>query len=414
MMMLRSGQRARQLLALPTIFRCGASGTVAFCLVTAGHSAQAETRVFVETSTKVESSENPYLLVGTDTQSVAVSATVAPTMIISDGTTEFRLNGKIGYTEFLRRYESTESFGVNGNVSQRINERLSFDAGLSFDSGVIGAGDLQTIPQNDPTIVTPPVAPGDIALNSLRKRRNALAGTLGVSFRATARESWQIGGNFAFSRFPSGLANTEYDQSGVSVGYNRTLSDRTSIGVNMSVARADYKRTQFGDSLTVSPQATVSTQLGLRWSLSGSAGVSISTSRNLTGKVTQTSLSGSANVCRTGDGDQFCGYISRAVEPTLAGDVRPQTSIGGSYRRQLAEFTSVSGNVGLTRSSSSGIATRRSTEFARALIMFTQRFSDRFTANISTGYNDSFGDLVQRRANYSASIGLSYRLGDRR
>jgi hypothetical protein len=409
-----NGSAKRRRMPLPNLIKYGVSGTIAIYLSVTGQTAHAETRFFVEASTKIESSENRYLLVGQNTSSVALSASIAPSVVINDGTTEFQINGKIGYSEFLRRYASTESFALNGSVSQRLSPRLTFNAGLSFDSNVIGAGDLQTIRPTDPAIIAPPTAPGDIALDSLRKRRNALAGTLGVSFQATARDRWQIGSNFAFSRFPSAVVGTEYDQSGVSVSYTKSLSDQTSVGASLSVARIDYQKTRFGDSLTVSPQATFTTQLGLRWSLSGSAGVSVSSSRGLTGTITETSASGSANICRSGDRNQLCAFISRAIEPTLAGNVRPQTSIGGSYRLQLRDRTSLAASAGFTQSSSGGNRAQASTQFARALIVVTQRFSERFSATVSAGYNDSFKDLVQRRANYSTSIGLSYRLGDPR
>lgn len=396
------------------IVQCGAS-LIAIGVAMISQTANADTRVFAEVSTKTESAENPYLLPDTNTQAVSISASVAPSLIINDGTSEFRLNAKLGLTEFLRRYDSNQNYGINGSVTHRLNSRFSVDAGLSFDSGVIGAGDLQTVRQTDPVAAPPPpTATGDVPLSTLGGRRNSIAGTVNANFRATSRDSWQIGGNFAFSRFPSGLVTSEYDQSGVSFGFNRTLSDRTSIGINTSVSRTDYRRTRIGDSLTGSPQITVSTQLGLLWSLSGSVGLTVSSSRTPIGSITQTSFSGSANLCRSGDRNRLCAFLSRAVQPTLGGNVRPQTTLGGSYQRQLSEKGSVTADVGFTGASSGGVGTQRGTQFARASATYTYRFTDKFAATVSGGYNDSFRDLVQRRANYSVGVGLTYLLGKRR
>ena len=411
-------------------FEGAASALIAASTLFGAGSAHAETSVWADTSVNARISNNPYLLTGTNNDSASSTVSLAPGVSFNDGTTTVSVTGQVQHTEFFKRYGSTDSYSVNGSLNQRFNAKTGFRANLGYDSSVVGANDLLSSLNNgipgggipgggipgggNPGGGVLPPLPGDITLNGLRQRRTSFNGGLGLDYTASARDRWNIGSSFSISQYPTGSVASEYGYAAASLGYNRTLNGRTSIGFDVSVSQTDYRRTALGDATTVSPQLRFTTKLDGGWSLSVSAGASRSSIREVVGRSNQTSLSGSVNLCQSSQSGAFCLFGSSAVQPTSFGGVRPQTSVGASYNARLDGRSSIGATVNYARSSQSSVGAGRSVDYGNASITYSHRITAKLQGYFTAGYADSFRDTISRRANADLTVGISYTFGERR
>lgn len=395
-----------------------ASGLVVAWAVMAPGSVQAETRAWVNTSLNAEIATNPYLQTGPKTSASSGVVSVSPGVKFIDSVKTMSLTGDYRHREFSRRYNSNNDYSVNASLVQKLSPRLDYNANIGFNSSVVGANDLLTFGANPTNGGLFPPLPGDIALNGLRQRRQAINGGVGLGYTADSRNNVQLQGGFSIVRFPSGSTAAEYDNASGSIGYNRVLNSRTSVGLNVAVSRADYRRTSFGDATTISPQATFSTKFGASWSLTASLGVSHSKIGGIVGKSGQDSISGRLALCNSTSRAKFCLNGSRSVQPTSFGStVRPQTSVGATYSLRLDTKSTIDASANLLRSSQisqGNIVTGRSVDYGQASLTFSRRISQRLQGTITASYADSYRDPLPRKANSSVNIGMSYAFGDMR
>lgn len=395
-----------------------ASGLVVAWAVFAPTAAEAETRAWVNTSVKAEIASNPYLLSGPKTSSSSGTVTVSPGVKFVDGVKTITLRGDYRHTEYSRRYRSSDDYTIGASLAQQLTPRLGYNASLGYDSSIVGANDLLTFSPNPNNSGVFLPLPGDIALNGLRQRRQALNGGLSLNYTASARNQFTAQGGFSIVRFPVASSASEYDSSSGSIGYSRVINGKTSVGLDVSISRADYRRTPLGDATTISPQATFKTKFGASWSLSASLGVSHSRISGLVGKTTQDSAAGSLNLCNATTRGKFCLFGSRSVQPTSFGStVRPQTSVGLSYNVRLDAKSTIDASANLSRSgqiSQGNIVTGGTIDYGRASLTYSRRLSQRFQGYITADYADSYKDPTPRKANTAVSIGISFALGDTR
>lgn len=395
-----------------------ASGIVVICAIFAPGSAQAETRAWINTSLNAEIATNPYLQLGTKTSASSGFVSVSPGVKYLDSVKTIRLTGDYRHREFSRRYRSSDDYSVNASLVQKLSPRLDYNADVGIGSSVVGANDLLTFGANPTNGGLFPPLPGDIAINGLRQRRQAINGSTGFNYIADSRNNVQIQGGFSFVRFPSGSTAAEYDNANGNFGYNRVLNSRTSVGLNVSISRANYLRTSLGDATTISPQVTFSTKFGATWSLTASLGISHSRVSGLVGKSGQDSAAGRLNLCNVASRAKFCLFASRSVQPTSFGStVRPQTSVGASYNMRLDSKSTVDVNASFLRSgqiSQGNILTGGSADYGQASLTYSRRFSQRFQGLMTVSYADSYNDPIPRKANSSLNVGISYAFGDMR
>ncbi|MBP7135463.1 MAG: hypothetical protein KBA57_03775 [Sphingomonadaceae bacterium] len=381
-------------------------------------SAHAETRASINTSIAGQVESNPYLLSGPNTSAASAVVTVSPGVKFLDGSKTIGIGATYRRSEYSRRYSSNNDISANASISQKLSPRLDYNADLGFNSAIVGANDLLTFGANPPGGGAFPPLPGDIAITGLRQRRQSFTGGLGLGYTASARDSFQVQGGFSLVRYPSGSVASEYDSTSGSFGYSRILNSRTSVGFNVGVSLADYRKTTIGDATTISPQLTFSTKFGAAWSASASLGVSHSKITGPLGKYTQNSASGNFNLCNTASTGKFCLFARRSVQPTSFGvTVRPQTSIGASYNVRLDVKSSIDASANFSRSgqiSQVTLPSNGSVDYGQANLRYSRRLSQRLQGNLTASYADSYRDTIPRKANMMFGFGLSYAFGDMR
>lgn len=399
-------------------FEQAASCVVLAWAALAPSTADAETRASINTSVKAEIASNPYLLSGPKTSSASATVSVTPSLKFTDGTQTVTLRGDYRHSEYSRRYRSNNDFGASASLAQQLTPRLAYNASFGYDSSVVGANDLLTFGTNPGTGVAFPPLPGDIAINGLRQRRQAINGGMSLDYTASPRDQFTAQGGFSIVRFPVTSTASEYNNASGSIGYSRVINSKTSVGLDVSLSRADYRRTPLGDATTISPQATFKTRFGASWSLSASLGVSHSRISDIVGKTTQNSAAGSLNLCNATTRGKFCLFASRSVQPTSFGStVRPQTSVGLSYNVRLDAKSTIDASANYSRSgqiSQGSIITGGTVDYGRASLTYSRRLSQRIQGYVTADYADSYRDPTPRKANAAVSIGVSFALGDNR
>jgi hypothetical protein len=391
-----------------------ASSLVVLWTLFHGSAAHAENGLSLEASARTQLSTNPYLIIGPDTDAASVSVAVEPTFKADSATSAFRLTGRIEHREFLRRYSSTQNYGVSSELDQRIDPKLGVKVRLSFDSSILNSNEVLSLTDTGQNLnIGLPLVPGDITLNGLRQRRLAYAGDASFTFKPNSRDEFQYGAAFALSRYPKGSAASEYDNLGFKMQYNRAVNSRFSVGAGLNVSRTQYLRNALGDSRTISPQASFAAVLNSRWKLSAAVGPSFTAFQGPTGRLHQTGITGTANLCQSGDKSRFCLFGTRSVQPSSIGGSRPLTSVGMLYGVRLSDRNDVLATANFSRAGQAVTTGARSLDYAQTSLTFNRRFAQRIFGYVSTGYSDSFRVLINRRANVEVSAGVRYSFGGR-
>lgn len=395
-----------------------ASGLMIAWAIFGGLSARAETRASINTSLTGQVESNPYLLSGSNTSAASAVVTVSPGVKFLDGSKTIGLNATYRHAEYSRRYRSSNDISASASITQKLSPRLDYSADLGFNSAIVGANDLLTFGNNPSNGGAFPPLPGDIALTGLRQRRQSINAGLSMGYLASARDNFRAQGGASFVRYPSGSLASEYDNYSASIGYNRIINSRVTVGLNVGWSRSDYLRTALGDATTISPQFTFSTKLGAAWSFSGGLGMSHSNITGITGKYSQNSASGNVNLCNSSAAGRFCLFASRSVQPTsFGGTVRPQTAIGASYNLRLDTKSSIDATANFSRSGQINQVTlpsNGSVEYGQANLRYNRRLSQRLQGFLTTSYADSYRDPTPRKANMTFGFGVSYAFGDMR
>ena len=313
---------------------------------------------------------------------------------------------------------STQIFDVNGSIRYILNPRLNVygSAGFSGDIGGQLNNRFTTLPSAPPPIDTanplPPINVLDPNLISLNRRQYRASGQGGISYKLTQRDfvNASVGFNRVF--FTKSDSTLGYRTLNGSLGWDRVLSERATVGLRVSAGRTDYRA---GDDTTIiSPAVTATLQLAEDWSLSGSAGASFVKRSFITlGKDRSTSFSGDVTICKSGELERLCASASRNTQASIGQNVVTVTAATLSYFRRMGVLNTIQVSADVSRSSGgdSLLIARNSTYYG-----VNASFNRRLSQRLSTGINGSVRRIVRTGGGVptdaSGSIFLRYRLGD--
>lgn len=407
---------------------------VALALCPSAASAQSQERLSADVSATAGYSNNPFSTLGSDTGAALVTLGIAPRYQILTERSTVTLSGDANVQQYLRRYGRNDSYSGAVDYQLRPSERVTAHARIdlssavlgSFNSyqpfaglGTVGTGTGTTTGTTTPVTTIPATDIGtlppltDIGLYGLRNRRKTarLSGDVGVTL--SARDSLTVSGYTEATRYNGVAQFGDFEAYNASLGYSRRVSDRWTVGLRGSASAFDY-RTTGGDSKVFPLEATVSGRLSAIWSIDGSLGVTFVDS-NALGSTRQTSVSGSANLCRQGQLSTLCLQAARQVSPTGLVGSQYVTSAGLNWSMRLSEREnlSLSGNyskVGGNRAQA--LVPGLQSEFAQVTAGYNRRISERIGMLASANYRQFLSGGAGRPADFGGQIGLSYRLGD--
>lgn len=416
-------------------------------LGTAGPAGADETRASADVSAGVGYSANPFSAGNGARGSAFAQAGVSPEIRILNERRVIAIGGDLFYQDYFRDYSSTASYQARADYSERLSQQTSVHGRVGYQSarlGTFGFGGLGGAaggtlnPVVVPPVTTPvtgvgagagllnpgigvPVLPGAEvgAFGAGQRQRTFTANgdfSSAISTRTTLTGSaFYLRSDFGGRSDLPGFGRLgDYSGYGATLGAQRSLSERTSVGVTGSVSSYDYVAGR-SDSRVYSIQGTVSTRLSPLWSLDAALGVSL-VDQQTGGNAT--TLSGSANACRRGERSTTCFQVSRSVLPTGFAGTQVQTSGGVTWVSQLGQYDNLSLAASYVDLSSGGGELENlggfDNRYALANLGYSRNLGRRLRFTPSLYYRKVFGGSFQRGDDYGGQVGLSYRLGDLR
>jgi len=391
--------------------------------------AQAQTQTYVDVQAGLGYSTNPLLVPGEDTGSgfARVSGSA-----FWGRTTERSATNVSAYVEnssYFNRYSNKQIFSLGAYTSRTLNERVRIygDLGFSGDLGGMLSSrfygpPLAPLAPNaanpaSPVIVDPGVQPGfidgDPDLYNLQGRQYQLSAQVGAAVSLSARDSMtvSVGGRRLLSKADGDSLN--YNQFDGSIGYERLLNERLSLGGRMVVQYSDYPGG--GSVSSIGPQATLRAKVSEQWDISTAIGF-VRTRQDGGGSDegdASFDLALNGSICRNLEYERFCGRISRRSQATYLGTSSTSTSASLDYSRRLSQRDSIQLTASVVRAA--GI---RSAIMDQSSIFYTlagsydRKISDRLSAGVNVAARRFGLSGPDPKSDLGGSIFLRYRLGE--
>lgn len=262
-------------------------------------------------------------------------------------------------------------------------------------------------------IILPPL--DDITIVGLRQRATSLSTSAGMNQQLDSLSS--LNATLGYNRlWVAGEEASGYDDVSLGLGYSRTISPRTSVGISARAGQARYDN-DFPKTTTLSAYVTGQHQISSRWTVSGSLGVSSSQSdgNQLVPEINQVGLVGSISTCRLEERSQLCANLSRSQLPSSIGRVQTSDSINLTYNERFSSRDRIQVYVDYGRSSAPedvDIGFER-VEIASVGTSFTRTFDRRFEGYVFGRAYRTYGGFSED-PNISLGIGIRARFGDQR
>lgn len=322
-------------------------------------------------------------------------------------------------TTFTGKYGSQQSFDINGRHDAAVSERLrlfadadfAYDKGGQLDTRIIG---LPNVPLPPGTTLPPSlVLPGNDFL-TVRGRQYRASGHVGGQWALGPLDSLNISSGLEHVVFKSGNLDTRYTTVPVSIGYNRKVSARATVGAQVTASRTDYNGPSNYE--VVSPQVTGLLQLSETLTFRGAAGASFV--RTDSGIATRHSsgLSANATLCSVTERGQLCARAAVDQASATAAGPSKSTSIGVDYSRRLdadqtIQFSLAADHYSTPTSFVTGQTFSRANYF-RAVANYSRRLGGRLFAGVDVSARKVTQSGPDPDADFSGSFFVRYRFGD--
>jgi hypothetical protein len=369
-------------------------------------------------------STNPFLSLGSHNGAAfgRISAHAVHTHITERTTTVISAFGQSAF--YSRGTNSSQSFDLNGRHDAAVSEklRLFVDGDVAYDRG----GQLDTRIVSIPNV---PLLPGTTVPPTLLLPGSDFLTVTGRTFRASADAGGQLAlGPRDFLDFSAGVnhnhfksagLNTRYTSIPVSIGYDRQLNERTTLGARVAGEFTDYS----GDLVNgvhkfrlITPELTGRFRLSQQLTLSGDIGASFSAVDNGTRTRHSTGLAADASLCSTTERTQFCGRASvQQQAATSAGPARVLSAAVDYSQRLGADDTlqfslsadQYSNPVLVLPVQSFGHAT-----YVRAAADYSKRLGNRLYGGLNVAARKVSQRGPDPDMDFSGAVFIRYRLGD--
>ena len=370
--------------------------------------AQEDVQLTAEAAANIGYSSNPFSETGGDTGSAVADVRLSPEARLVREHSVFVLSGTVQYQKYFSHYSDADNyngrFDYRGTPSDHI--RTHFD--VTYDNSIVGQNSLFER-SLDPTL-PPPVSGSDLSLFGTRDRRQTFRTDGDVSFTLSERDTLSTSVYYMRSRYDKFGLLGDYDGYGATANYSRQVNAHLQLGLQTSLSKYDYKGPQ-GDSTIYSVRPSITTDLGPRWKLDGSLGVSFVDDKL---RGTSSTLSGDANLCRTAERATMCVRASRSVVPTGVSGTQTETSVGANYSYKLDEFSSINASADYVRNGSSQVFITGGNEYVRTSVAYDRRLNERWRLAASTRYSDVYGLGGNRSADWGGQVGVVMTFGDKK
>lgn len=372
---------------------------------------------FLDLTASVGYGTNPFLSFGDSTGSAygRVGARGVHTWVTER--TSASVSGFAEGSTYFNDYGFKSIFSLTGDVQHQASEKVTVfgSAGVSGDlSGQLSNRFLYVPPGPEvpnPTIPLPPTSIQDPDLFSFAGRQYRVYGQAGAAFRTSARSTISVSGGASRVFFTDDLLN-DYTTVFANGAYNHTLSERTTIGVNVRAERTEYSKSS-DNSTIINPSFTINTRLSEYWDVSGAIGV-VYSSFDRTGDTSHsTGLSLDGSVCHNSETERLCGRLSRNAQSLSRGELVNTTSASLEWYKKLDEKQTLQASVGVTRySTKNSLIDNFSSNYFRASVSYSRVINGRISGGADLSARLLRSEGPDPDADINGSLFLRYRLGD--
>ena len=322
----------------------------------------------------------------------------------------------IGYLEgaaYTNGYSATSLASVRAQATHSASERLSISGSVGFSADYSGQLSNRFIyaPQpGAPIPVNTPVQNPDLYFYTGRQYR--LDADVGATWQASERSRLHVNTGVDHVAFSNSSLHG-YTLAYLSAGYDRLLSQRTTVGFQVTGSRTDFTRS---DDVTtiINPAATISTRLSEDWTLSGSAGVMFSSLDRGSRQISSsTDPSFSATLCHQNKSQSLCATAARAISSSAAAELVNSTTFELQWLKKLDARQNLQLSAGYVRFDNSkiGQASLASQEY-HAAATYSRLLSHRCSVGGDVGVRGFEQQGGGHHTDFRASVFVRYRLGD--
>jgi hypothetical protein len=237
-----------------------------------------------------------------------------------------------------------------------------------------------------------------------------------------------LGGQLALSNrefltMSSGIEHVEFKTSGldtrfttipVSLGYDRKVSERATVGAQVTAQRTDYNGPSHYE--VISPQLTGQLNLSERLTFRGAVGVSFASIDDGISTSHSSGLSANASLCSATERGYFCAHA--AVDQATATSAGPSKSVSGGVdlSRRLDADQTVQLSLAVDHYSNPTLLvtgrTFSSATYFRAVGDYSRHLGHRWFGGVNLSARKVTENGPDPDADVSASLFIRYRFGD--
>lgn len=330
--------------------------------------------------------------------------------------TSYSVTGFVEGSSYFNDYGLESIFAVNGNVSHQASERVAVFGSASVSGDISGqlSNRFLIVPEAPPVVdpnVPPPVTVVDPDLFSFSGREYRFRGQVGASYQTTENSSVTVSAGANRVTVTNPLLD-DYTTIFGTGSYNRTLSERTTVGVRINARRTNYDNSS-DHATVINPEVTVRTQLSETWAANAAVGISFANVDRDTGDSKSANISLSASICQTSETERLCGRVSRFSQSASSAALFTTTSAGVDWYKELDATQSITLSASVTRFVSEDVINDdREAQHYRILASYSRRIDQRLAVGADVGARKLVGDGPDSDTDFSGSIFLRYRLGD--
>jgi len=401
-----------------TVRRLATTGLLAVSALAAPAGLSAKSQTYVDVGAGLGYSTNPLLAFGDNTGSAFGRVSLYGYHGWSTERTATSLSAYVENNAYFRRYGNKQVFNLSANTTYAANEKVKLFGGLNF-SGDIG-GQLGSRYYGTPTgSVTPdPAIPSTIVivdpnLYGLNQRQYTLSGNAGANIVLSPKDALTVtvGAQHLFVAQTNELDYTSYNTT---VGYDRQINERMSVGGRLLVQYADYK---FGRSIfEIGPQATVRARLSEQWDLNAAVGfVRTTQDFGIAGIDNSSSinLALDASLCRQLEYERICARAARRTQSSVIGSAPVSTTASLDYYRKLGAKDSIQGTASIARTGAYRLANvNGSSTFYTVSAAYDRLINDRLSGGVQAAWRKLSFSGPDPKTDIGGSVYLRYRLGD--
>lgn len=332
-------------------------------------------------------------------------AGILPRITLSGPRTTLNADGEVQLYQYFRFNRRDVNYRANASIANQFSQTTSGTLDLHFSDRELDRF-TQFVPGTGVSYVDP-------ALLGTRTRTRSYGAIADLSTVLSPRSSLNVTGGWSGSRYgatSTGLGLSNFDSWTGSVGYNRQLSVRATIGVQANYQRSTYTSTFYPNSSSYGGAAVFKLKLSPLWSLDATAGAML---RDL-GSVAPNNVffTGTASLCRQGSRSSLCFNASRSVGSSGAAGSDVNLLAAAYYSLKTGLRNSVTLNVEYARSTRATVATNQGKrEFATGTLGYNRQVTERLGLTTSAYFRKGTGPYSLGE-DFGGQLGLKYRVGD--